>query len=567
MLRENLINIYETSFRENYALPALTDYFKQENFTYLEMGAEIAKLHLLFDEAGIRQGDRIALIGRNNPRWCITYIATITYGAVIVPILQDFHANDVIHIINHSESRLLFLGDTFWDAIEADQIRKVEAVFSLTDLNAIYERRDPKKLTDFQKNRENHFRKAYPKGFGPEHIRFHKIPNDRMILLNYTSGTTGYSKGVMLSVNNLTGNVLFARGAINTQTGTNYFQRGGRTLSFLPLAHAYGCAFDFLAPLAVGGHITLLGKIPTPKILIEAMQVVRPTIICCVPLILEKVYRKQVLPLLEKGPMSIAMKIPLLNTALRSVIRKKMMESFGGEVNIFIVGGAPMNMETEAFLMSIKFPITIGYGMTECAPLISFTPDNEFKPGSCGRYLKELLEVKIDSADPEHTAGEILVRGEHVMKGYYKNDKDTQKVLDADGWLHSGDMGTMDPDGTLYIRGRSKTMILSGNGQNIYPEEIEDKLNNMYLVLESLVIDTGNGRLRAMVVPDYEQAEAEGVDKNDLPEIMQNNLKELNTQLAAYERVAEIVLYPTEFEKTPKRSIKRYLYSPSLLSK
>lgn len=255
-----------------------------------------------------------------------------------MPILQDFHANDVIHIINHSESRLLFLGDTFWDAIEADQIRKVEAVFSLTDLNAIYERRDPKKLTDFQKNRENHFRKAYPKGFGPEHIRFHKIPNDRMILLNYTSGTTGYSKGVMLSVNNLTGNVLFARGAINTQTGTNYFQRGGRTLSFLPLAHAYGCAFDFLAPLAVGGHITLLGKIPTPKILIEAMQVVRPTIICCVPLILEKVYRKQVLPLLEKGPMSIAMKIPLLNTALRSVIRKKMMESFGGEVNIFIVG-------------------------------------------------------------------------------------------------------------------------------------------------------------------------------------------------------------------------------------
>lgn len=411
----------------------MTDYFKQENFTYLEMGAEIAKLHLLFDEAGIRQGDRIALIGRNNPRWCITYIATITYGAVIVPILQDFHANDVIHIINHSESRLLFLGDTFWDAIEADQIRKVEAVFSLTDLNAIYERRDPKKLTDFQKNRENHFRKAYPKGFGPEHIRFHKIPNDRMILLNYTSGTTGYSKGVMLSVNNLTGNVLFARGAINTQTGTNYFQRGGRTLSFLPLAHAYGCAFDFLAPLAVGGHITLLGKIPTPKILIEAMQVVRPTIICCVPLILEKVYRKQVLPLLEKGPMSIAMKIPLLNTALRSVIRKKMMESFGGEVNIFIVGGAPMNMETEAFLMSIKFPITIGYGMTECAPLISFTPDNEFKAGSCGRFLSEFIQVKIDSPDPEHVAGEILVHGEHVMMGYYKNEEETRKVLDEKG--------------------------------------------------------------------------------------------------------------------------------------
>ncbi len=566
MLRENLINIYETSFRENYALPALTDYFKQENFTYLEMGAEIAKLHLLFDEAGIRQGDRIALIGRNNPRWCITYIATITYGAVIVPILQDFHANDVIHIINHSESRLLFLGDTFWDAIEADQIRKVEAVFSLTDLNAIYERRDPKKLTDFQKNRENHFRKAYPKGFGPGHIRFHKIPNDRMILLNYTSGTTGYSKGVMLSVNNLTGNVLFAKGAINTQTGTNYFQRGGRTLSFLPLAHAYGCAFDFLAPLAVGGHITLLGKIPTPKILIEAMQVVRPTIICCVPLILEKVYRKQVLPLLEKGPMSIAMKIPLLNTALRSVIRKKMMESFGGEVNIFIVGGAPMNMETEAFLMSIKFPITIGYGMTECAPLISFTPDNEFKAGSCGRFLSEFIQVKIDSPDPEHVAGEILVHGEHVMMGYYKNEEETRKVLDEKGWLHTGDIATMDPDGTLYIRGRSKTMILTGSGQNIYPEEIEDKLNNMYMVQESLVLEH-NGRLTALVVPDFEQAELEGIDKEELPRIMENNLKELNKLLASYEQVASITVYPTEFEKTPKRSIKRYLYNTALLEK
>ena len=281
----------------------------------------------------------------------------------------------------------------------------------------------------------------------------------------------------------------------------------------------------------------------------------------------EKIYRKQVLPMLEKGPMSIAMKIPLLNTAIYSVIRKKLMDAFGGNVTIFIVGGAPMNQETESFLMKIHFPITIGYGMTECAPLISFTPDNEFKPSSCGRYLKGLLEVRIESSDPEHVAGEILVRGEHVMKGYYKNDKDTHKVLDEEGWLHTGDMATMDPDGTLYIRGRSKTMILSGNGQNIYPEEIEDKLNNMYLVLESLVLEGDNGRLKALVVPDYEQAEAEGVDKADLPQIMQNNLQELNAQLAAYERISGIALYPNEFEKTPKRSIKRYLYEPSLLNK
>ena len=527
MLQENLIKIYETSFRDNREMPALTDYFKGETFSYYEMAKEIAKLHLLFKKAGIKQGDKIALIGRNNPRWCITYIATITYGAVIVPILQDFTPADIIHIINHSESRMLFLGDNFWDNIEEDQIRQIEAVFSLTDFHTIYER-DGKALTKFQRDILKNYRSKYPRGFSINDIKYPEIPNDRVILLNYTSGTTGYSKGVMLTVNNLTGNVIFAQRMINTQTGTFYFRKGGRTLSFLPLAHAYGCAFDFLSPLAVGGHITLLGKIPSPKILLEAMGVVRPTVICCVPMILEKVYRKQVMPMLEKGP---------------------------------------MNQETESFLMKIKFPITIGYGMTECAPLISFTPDNEFKAGSCGRYLHELLEVKIDSPDPQHEAGEIIVRGEHVMKGYYKNEKDTEKVLEPDGWLHTGDMATMDPDGTLYIRGRSKTMILSGSGQNIYPEEIEDKLNNMYLVLESLILETENGKLKALVVPDYEQAELEGVDKNDLPQIMQNNLAELNSLLAAYERVSELAIYPTEFEKTPKRSIKRYLYSPSLLTK
>ena len=322
MLEENLIKIYETSFRENREMPALTDYFKGETFSYYEMAKEIAKLHLLFKKAGVKKGDKIALIGRNNPRWCITYIATISYGAVIVPILQDFAPADIIHIINHSESKLLFLGDNFWDIIEEDQIRQIEAVFSLTDFHAIYER-NGKALTKFQRDILKNYRSKYPRGFSVNDIKYPEIPNDEVILLNYTSGTTGYSKGVMLTVNNLTGNVSFARGMVNTQTGTHYFRKGGRTLSFLPLAHAYGCAFDFLSPLAVGGHITLLGKIPSPKILLEAMSVVKPTIICCVPMILEKVYRKQVMPMLEKGPMSIAVKIPLLNTAIYSVIRKK----------------------------------------------------------------------------------------------------------------------------------------------------------------------------------------------------------------------------------------------------
>ncbi len=561
MLNENLIRIYEESFKTHASQPALTDYFKCEEFTYLDLAREIAGLHLLFREAGIEEGDKIALVGRNNPRWCITWLASLTCGAVIVPILQDFTSNDIVHIVNHSESRLLFLGDNYWDGIEAEDIPAIEAVFSLTDFHVIYERgTEELPLTAFMEAIGEHLRDAYPSGFTVDAIRYREVPNDRLCLLNYTSGTTGYSKGVMLTVNNLTGNVIYARDMVNTETGVHYFRDGGRTLAFLPLAHAYGCAFDFLAPLAVGGHITLLGRTPTPKILIEAAQRVRPTVVCCVPLILEKVYRKQIMPMLEQGPMSIAVKIPLLNTAIYSVIRKKLLDAFGGEVSIFIVGGAPMNQETERFLMQIRFPLTIGYGMTECAPLISFTPDNEFKMRSCGRYLKGLLEVRIDSPDPQNVAGEILVRGEHVMLGYYKNEKDTRAVLDKDGWLHTGDMATMDDDGTLYIRGRSKTMILSSNGQNIYPEEIEDKLNNMYMVLESLILED-NGRLRALVVPDFELAEREKIDREGIQQIMGQNLVELNAQQAAYEKVVDITIYPSEFEKTPKKSIKRYLYN------
>ncbi|MBQ8652611.1 MAG: AMP-binding protein [Alistipes sp.] len=565
-MQENVIKIFENSFREHREMSALTDYFKGETFSYYELAKEIAKLHLLFKEAGIKQGDKIALIGRNNPRWCITWLATVTYGSVIVPILQDFAPTDIIHIINHSESRLLFLGDNYWDNIEPDQIEKIEAVFSLTDFHTIYERKG-EKLTHFQQDIKKAYRKAYPRGFNVEDIKYVEVDDDQLMLLNYTSGTTGYSKGVMLTCENITGNVLMAFEAINPDNGEYYFQKGFRILSFLPLAHAFGCAFDFLASMARGLHVTLLGKIPSPKILIEALSNVRPHVILTVPLILDKIYRKQILPMLEQGPMSIAMKVPLLNTAIYSVIRKKLMDTFGGQCAIFIVGGAPMNQETEAFLRKINFPLTVGYGMTECGPLISFTPAPLYKSGSCGRYISARLECKIDSDDPEKVAGEILIRGGHVMKGYYKNPDATKKVLEKDGWLHTGDMGTMDPDGTLYIRGRSKTMILSSNGQNIYPEEIEDQLNNMYMVLESLVLDAGGGRLKALVVPDYELAEKEGVKKEDLDGIIQNNMKELNKQLAAYQRLAEVVLYPKEFEKTPKRSIKRYLYDTTLLSK
>ena len=550
--------MFEVSFRENHTLPALSDYFSKESLTYFEMSERIARLHLLFEKYGVQKGDKIALIGRNNINWCVTYIAAITYGAVIVPILQDFNPADVENIITHSESRLLFVGDVFWQTLDSDRMPDLEAAVIVNDYTVVYEK-EGDKLAQIVNSWKADFDEKYPKGFTAEDIKFAEVPNEQMILLNYTSGTTGSSKGVMLSVNNLTGNMVFARDMVNPETNSNYFYAGGRSLSFLPLAHAYGCAFDFLAQLVVGGHITLLGRMPSPKILVDAMQVVKPTVICSVPLILEKVYRKMIMPMLEQGPMSIAMKIPFINTALYSVIKYKLMASFGGEAHIFIVGGAPMNQETESFLRKINFPITIGYGMTECAPLISYEHPRYFKSGSCGRYLPGIMEAKIVSNDPQNIPGEILVRGENVMMGYYKNEEATKAVLEPDGWLHTGDMGIMDEDGTLYIKGRCKTMILTGSGQNIYPEEIEDKLNNLPLVLESLIVER-KGVLTALIVPDYDQAKQEGIEGESLKKMMADNINELNKMVASYEKVGLYELMDGEFEKTPKRSIKRYLY-------
>ena len=563
MLEQNLIKMYEQSFRANREMSAVTDYFSGETYSYYGFAKEIAKLHIMFDEAGIKPKDKIALVGRNTPRWCVVYIATITYGAVIVPILQDFTPNDIAHIVNHSESRLLFLTDSYWDSLDEDSMPKVEAVMSLTDYHVLFERGGDKMATCINSMTEN-YRKKYPRGFTVDDIKYADVPNDQLILLNYTSGTTGYSKGVMLTVNNLTGNVFFIS-TITDKHKEPYFHKGGRTLSFLPLAHAFGCTVDFLTPLACGGHVTLLGRIPTPKILLDAIQKVQPELICAVPMILEKIYRKQIMPLLEKGPLSIAMKLPLVNEIVFSQIKNKLLNSFGGNLRLFVVGGAPINTETESFLQKIHFPFTVGYGMTECGPLISVTAiPEEFKAGSCGRYLKGMLEVRIDSADEHNVPGEILVRGEHVMLGYYKNEKDTAAAIDSDGWLHTGDMGTIDSDGTLYIRGRCKTMILTSTGQNIYPEEIEDKLNNMPLILESLILEHG-GKLYGLVVPDFETCEKEGIDRAALEQIMEENLKTLNSQVAAYERVASLTIYPSEFEKTPKKSIKRYLYNVSKL--
>lgn len=551
MIDENFIKIYEKSFKENWALPALTDYNTRETFTYGDMARQIARIHLLFRHCQIRRGDKIALIGRNTPRWVMAFFASVTYGAIIVPILQDFNPNDVHHIINHSDAVLLFSGSLAWEHIEMEKINQVRGAISLEDYSCL-DQRDGEDIMQYLTDMEQHFEEAYPHGFTEKDIKYAELDNDKVCLINYTSGTTGFSKGVMLTGNNLAGNTCFG-----IRSKLHY--KGSKCLSFLPLAHAYGCAFDLLTPLAVGTHVTLLGKIPSPKILLKALEEVKPNLIICVPLILEKVYRKQILPLLNKRTMRWALSLPVIDNRIYSQVCKKLIDAFGGRFEQVIVGGAPLNAEVEAFLHKIKFPFTVGYGMTECAPLISYTHWKEFVPRSSGRILPNIMEVKIDSSDPQLIPGEICVRGENVMKGYYKNPEATEKVL-VDGWLRTGDMGTVSEDGTIFIKGRYKTMILGANGQNVYPEEIESKLNNMPFVMESLVIEK-DGKLVALVYPDFEAIDTYGLTNDDLPVAMEEVRRNLNKGVAPYENIAHIYIYQSEFEKTPKRSIKRYLYT------
>ena len=552
MIKENFIKIYEESFKENWALPALTDYGKSKTFTFGDVATEIARIHLLFHECQVRRGDKIALIGKDSSRWCIAYMAVVTYGAIIVPILQDFNPNDVHHIIHHSESVFLFVSDRIWDSLEEDKIEEVRGVFSLSDYRCLHQR-DGENIQKLMKSLDEKMTEKYPDGFTQEDIKYAELDNDKVVEINYTSGTTGFSKGVMLTGNNLAGNVTYAR-------TLDLLFRGERELCFLPLAHAYSCAFNLLVPMAFGVHVYLLGKVPSPKILLKAFEEVKPNLILMVPLILEKIYKKMILPQLNKRTLKLALNIPLLDSRIYAQIRKHLVDALGGRFREVIVGGAAMNQEVTDFLYKIKFPFTIGYGMTECGPLISYDHNNEYVPGSCGQILKGIMKVRIDSEDPYNKVGEIQVSGENVMKGYYKNDEATQNVFTEDGWLRTGDLGTIDHDNRIFIRGRSKTMILGASGQNIYPEEIESKLNNLPFVMESLVVEK-NGKLIGMVYPDYDTVDSTGISHTDLPVIMEQNRIELNKLLAPYETISEIQLYPTEFEKTPKKSIKRYLYS------
>lgn len=552
---DHILKIYQNSFRNNWDLPALTDYGSQEVMTYADFARRIARLHLFYRQMGLKPGDHVALLGKNSASWVVMFIGTITYGATIVPILADFNPHDAQHIINHSDARVLFVNSPIWETLEFEEMPELEVAVSLETRQVLAERavqshQIPSRII---RNLTRKFKATYPKGFRREDVVYPEIDAGNTAILNYTSGTTGFSKGVMLTYDNIAGNVGYG-------IASRLHYEGSRALSFLPLAHAYGCAFDMLVPLAVGTFITIFGKAPTPKLLLKAFSEVKPNLVICVPLILEKIYRKQIVPMITKRAIRWALAVPFIDNAIYAKIRNKLVEAFGGQFEEVIIGGAPLNSEVEQFLYRIKFPFTVGYGMTECGPLISHTPWRSFVPSSCGRTLPCMESKIMGSKNPETEPGEICVRGQDRMKGYYKAPDITAATIDEEGWLHTGDMGTRAADGTLFIKGRYKTMILSASGQNIYPEEIEAKLNNMPYVAESLVVERGKG-LTAIVYPDYERMDADKVDMQALPELMEANRNELNSLVAPYERVDRIQLIPHEFEKTPKKSIKRYLYS------
>lgn len=566
MIQENFIRLFEDSFRTYWELPAYSNYGEDMTMTYADVSKRIARIHILFEQCKLQPNDKVALIGRNNANWAITYLATVTYGAVVVPILQDFNPNDVHHITNHSESKILFVGDNIWENLEEEKLTTVKAVFSLTGFNCItLLNKEPR-----PENAENEvfeklvikylqpdyinslFHSKFPHGFHRDHVRYIDKPNSELVSINYTSGTTGFSKGVMTSGNALAGNITFG-------LRTGIVAPRYKIISFLPLAHAYGCAFEFLTSTCSGCHIHFIGKIPSPKILLNAFSEIKPNVVFLVPLIVEKIYKKQIQPLLAKPSMLWVLSIPFLDQTILAQIKKKLMEAFGGEFSQIVIGGAPLNAEVEEFFNKIKFPYTVGYGMTECAPLISYADWQEFLPKSAGKVL-DVMQAKLIDIEATTGVGEICVKGENLMNGYYKNPEATKLIIDKEGWLHTGDLGTIDAEGNIFIRGRNKTMILSGSGQNIYPEEIEARLNNLPYVMESLVIES-NGKLIALVCPDYEAVDAEGVDHSELEKLMEENKKLLNSMVAGYENISKIQLYPHEFEKTPKKSIKRYLYS------
>ena len=546
---KSFIALIEKSIKKNWDANSLTDY-KGVTYQYKDVARKIEKLHIIFEESGVKPGDKIAICGRNMSHWGVTFLATVTYGAVIVPILHEFKPDQVHNIVNHSEAKLLFVGDVVWEGLDESAMPNLEGVVLVNDFSLLVSRTE--KLTYAREHLNELFGKKFPKNFRKEHINYYKDSPDELLVLNYTSGTTSFSKGVMIPARALWSNMMFAFSALTMKSGD-------RLVSMLPMAHMYGLAFEFLYQFCAGVQVFFLTRMPSPKIILQAFAEVKPSLVIAVPLIIEKIIKKNVLPKLETPTMKFLMHVPLVSDKIREKVREQLMSAFGGEFYEIVVGGAAFNQEIEAFMRSIDFPYTVGYGMTECAPLICYEDWKKFKAGSCGKAVAN-MEVKVLSADPANIPGEIICRGDNVMLGYYKNEEATREVIDADGWMHTGDLGVIDENGYVTIKGRSKNMLLGPSGQNIYPEEIEDKLNNMPYVNESIVIQALDGKLAALIYPDFELAFANGISEKQVEEQMEANRVAVNAQIAAYEQIARVKIYHEEFEKTPKKSIKRFLY-------
>lgn len=548
MIKERLIGYIEQSIRQNWDIEALSNY-NEPGYSYKEIAKRILKLHILFKESGIKENDKIALIGRNSANWCVSYLATITYGAVIVPILPDFKSEDITNIVVHSDSRFMFVDDKIFESIDIKNLPEIIGVMSLDDFKLV--KAVDSSVKESFLGLDEKYSVLYP-DLKPENIVFSEVPNDHLAVISYTSGTTGFSKGVMVPHNSLIANVKYAHENMPLEPGDP-------VVSFLPLAHTFGCAFEFLFPFTIGCHITILTKSPTPQILIQAFKEIRPRLILSVPLVVEKIYKKQLLPIISKPHMKILLAIPGINRILYKKIREKLTDTFGGRFKELVVGGAAFNADAEKFFKKIGFKFTVGYGMTECGPLISYASWDTTKLGASGRSV-DTLEVTIDSPDPVNIVGEIILRGENVMTGYYKNEKATREMIDDKGWMHTGDLGVIDKEGNIFIKGRSKSMILGSSGKNIYPEEIESIINNKDYVTESVVISENN-KLIGLIFPDYEMMKRDNISEEQLIPIFDQFRKEINARLPDYMVVSKYKIHPEEFVKTPKRSIKRFLYT------
>ena len=540
----------QKSITEHWNRDALTDY-KGVTLQYKDVARKIEKLHILFEESGVKKGDKIAMCGRNSSHWAVSFLATLSYGAVAVPIQHEFNAEQVHNIVNHSGAKLLFVGDVVATTIAPDEMPALEGIIYNPDFSLLVSRSE--QLSYAREHLNELFGKKYPKTFEKEDVCYHKDEAEELALINYTSGTTGFSKGVMLPYRALWGNTEFCLNHLG-----RHLPKECNTLSILPMAHMYGMAVEFLFSFCFGSHLFFLPRLPSPAIIAQAFAEIKPSIVITVPLIVEKIIRKKVFPKIQTNAVRLMLNMPVVNKKVKQKICEQVIQAFGGKMYEVIVGGAAINKEVEHFLKSIDFPLAVGYGTTECAPLISYSDYKEFQEGSCGTPV-DRMEVKILSSDPENIPGEIITRGTHVMLGYYKNEEATRLAIDEDGWYHTGDLGTMASDGHIFIRGRIKNMLLGSNGQNVYPEEIEDKLNSMAMVMESVIIQRGD-KLIALVHPDFDEAAAMGFSNEDLKNIMEQNRQTLNGKLPSYCKIGAIELHATEFEKTPKKSIKRYLY-------